>query len=61
MERFFRSLKRNGYQSEAQRSITNDITGDYIQLRPRRDNGRLAPNESEQRFWKNSKTVVSFC
>ncbi|KKF34817.1 transposase [Erwinia tracheiphila] len=68
MERFFRSLKTEwipdtGYShsSEAQRSITNYITGYYSHLRPHQYNGGMTPNESEQRFWKNSKTVDSFC
>ncbi|WP_275267128.1 IS3 family transposase, partial [Pantoea ananatis] len=68
MERFFRSLKSEwvpncGYAnfSEANRSITNYIIGYYSQLRPHQYNGGLTPNESERLFWKNSKTVASFC
>lgn len=68
MERFFRSLKTEwvpdtGYShfSEAQRSITNYITGSYSQFRPHQYNDGLTPNESERLFWKKSKTVASFC
>ena len=67
MERFFRSLKNEwvpvtGYInfSEASHAITNYIVGYYSSLRPHDYNGGLPPNESENRYWKNSKTVASF-
>ncbi|EBY5612965.1 IS3 family transposase [Salmonella enterica] len=67
MERFFRSLKNEwvpvtGYTnfSEAAHAITNYIVGYYSSLRPHDYNGGLLPNESENRYWKNSKDVASF-
>ncbi|EAA5207025.1 IS3 family transposase [Salmonella enterica subsp. enterica] len=67
MERFFRSLKNEwvpvtGYTnfSEAAHAITNYIVGYYSSLRPHDYNGGLLPNESENRYWKNSKAVASF-
>jgi len=67
MERFFRSLKNEwvpvtGYInfSEAARAITDYIVGYYSSLRPHEYNGGLPPNESEYRYWKNSKAVASF-
>ncbi|EMQ2211562.1 DDE-type integrase/transposase/recombinase, partial [Escherichia coli] len=68
MERFFRSLKNEwipvtGYMnfSDAAHEITDYIVGYYNALRPHEDNGGLPPNESENRYWKNSKAVASFC
>ncbi|HDG1683961.1 TPA: IS3 family transposase [Kluyvera ascorbata] len=68
MERFFRSLKNEwvpvtGYVSfsEAAHAITDYIVGYYSSLRPHDYNGGLRPNESENRYWKNSKAVASFC
>ncbi|MBV4413672.1 IS3 family transposase [Enterobacteriaceae bacterium YMB-R22] len=68
MERFFRSLKNEwvpvmGYMnfSEASHAITDYIVGYYSTLRPHEYNGGLPPNESESRYWKNSKAVASFC
>ncbi|EGQ6468728.1 IS3 family transposase [Salmonella enterica] len=67
MERFFRSLKNEwvpvtGYTnfSKAAHAITNYIVGYYSSLRPHDYNGGLLPNESENRYWKNSKAVASF-
>ncbi|EPJ2030745.1 IS3 family transposase [Escherichia albertii] len=67
MERFFRSLKNEwmpvvGYVSfsEAAHAITDYIVGYYSALRPHEYNGRLPPNESENRYWKNFKAVASF-
>lgn len=67
MERVFRSLKNEwvpvtGYInfSEAAHAITNYIVGYYSSLRPHDYNGGLPPNESENRYWKNSKAVASF-
>lgn len=67
MERFFRSLKNEwvpvtGYISfsDAAHSITDYIVGYYSALKPHEYNGGLSPNESENRYWKNSKTVASF-
>lgn len=67
MERFFRSLKNEwvpvtGYISfnDAVHDITDYIVGYYSTLRPHEYNGGLPPNESEKRYWKNSKTVASF-
>ncbi|MEH4597228.1 IS3 family transposase, partial [Escherichia coli] len=61
MERFFRSLKNEwmpvvGYVSfsEAAHAITDYIVGYYSALRPHEYNGGLPPNESENRYWKNS-------
>ncbi len=68
MERFFRSLKDEwmpvvGYVSfsEAAHAITDYIVGYYSALRPHEYNGGLSPNESENRYWKNSNAVASFC
>lgn len=67
MERFFRSLKNEwvpvtGYInfSEAAHAITDYIVRYYSSLRPHDYNGGLPPNESENRYWKNSNTVASF-
>lgn len=46
--------------SEAAHAITNYIVGYYSSLRPHDYNGGLLPNESENRYWKNSKAVASF-
>ncbi|HHS9111022.1 TPA: DDE-type integrase/transposase/recombinase, partial [Escherichia coli] len=68
MERFFRSLKNEwmpvtGYVSfsDAAHAITDYIVGYYSALRPHEYNGGLPPNESENRYWKNSNVVASFC
>ncbi|MEE9715985.1 IS3 family transposase [Escherichia coli] len=68
MERFFRSLKNEwvpatGYVSfsDAAHAITDYIVGYYSALRPHEYNGGLPPNESENRYWKNSNSVASFC
>ncbi|AUX71776.1 IS3 family transposase [Erwinia pyrifoliae] len=68
MERFFRSLKNEwvpvtGYVSfsDATHAITDYIVGYYSALRPHEYNGGLPPNESENRYWKNSNAVASFC
>lgn len=65
MERFFRSLKNEwipvtGYMnfSDAAHEITDYIVGYYNALRPHEYNGGLPPNESENRYWKNSKAVA---
>ncbi|MDO3385816.1 IS3 family transposase [Gilvimarinus sp. SDUM040013] len=61
MERFFRSLKTEwipttGYKSfgEAQRSITEYITGYYSQVRPHRNNNGVSPNAAELLYWAAS-------
>ncbi|HEE9855976.1 TPA: IS3 family transposase [Escherichia coli] len=68
MERFFRSLKNEwvpatGYVSfsDAAHAITDYIVGYYSALRPHEYNGGLPPNESENRYWKNSNAEASFC
>ncbi|WP_120506316.1 IS3 family transposase [Rahnella bruchi] len=67
MERFFRSLKNEwvpmtGYVSfsDAAHAITDYIVGYYSALRPQEYNGGLSPNESENRYWKNSNAMASF-
>ncbi|KJT06844.1 integrase catalytic subunit, partial [Salmonella enterica subsp. enterica serovar Heidelberg str. SARA36] len=67
MERFFRSLKNEwvpvtGYISfgDAAHAITDYIVRYYSALRPHEYNGGLPPNESGNRYCKNSKTVASF-
>ncbi|EGD7473725.1 IS3 family transposase, partial [Klebsiella pneumoniae] len=40
--------------------ITDYIVGYYSALRPHEYNGGLPPNESENRYWKNSNAVASF-
>ncbi|EJF7711584.1 IS3 family transposase [Providencia rettgeri] len=67
MERFFRSLKNEwvpvtGYISfsEAAHAITDYIVGYYSEVRPHEYNGGLPPNESENQYRKNSKTVANF-
>ncbi|HBW8498889.1 hypothetical protein GTI83_28420 [Klebsiella pneumoniae] len=41
--------------------IANFATVPYSALRPHEYNGGLPPNESENRYWKNSNAVASFC
>ncbi len=67
MERLFRSLKSEwmsvvAYVSprEAANAITDCIAGYCSALRPLEYNGGLLPNESENRYWKNSNAVASF-
>jgi putative transposase len=67
MERFLISLKNEwvpetGYInfSEAARAITDYIVGYYSSLRPHEYNSGLSTDESANRYWKNSKPVVSF-
>ncbi len=67
MERFFRSLKTEwipaqGYKSftEAKQDVTDYILGYYSQVRLHHYNAGLSPNESERRFWLDSKTVAKF-
>lgn len=68
VERFFRSLKNErvpvtGYISfsEVARAITDYIAGYYSAFRPHEYNGRLPPNEPENRYRKNSNPVAGFC
>jgi putative transposase len=65
MERFFRSLKSEwvpemGYCSfaEAQRAISDYISGYYNRFRPHQFNDGVAPNKAEEFFWNFSKTVA---
>ncbi|MGT0608460.1 IS3 family transposase, partial [Shigella flexneri] len=44
----------------AAHAITDYIVGYYSALRPHEYNGGLPPNESENRYWKNSNAVASF-
>ena len=67
MERFFRSLKNEwvpevGYRSffEAKQAITDYIVRYYSEVRPHQHNGMSPPNQTEQEYWENSKTVASF-
>lgn len=67
MERFFWSLKNEwmsgaGYRSfgDAAHAITDYIVRYYSAFRLHEYNGGLPPNESENRYWKNSKTVAIF-
>jgi len=67
MERFFRSLKTEwvptqGYKSfmDAKQDVTDYIIGYYSQVRPHHYNAGLSPNESERRFWEDSKAVAKF-
>lgn len=68
MERFLLSLKNErvpvaGYVSfiDAAHAKKDYIVEYYSGLRPHENNGGLSPNESENRYWKSSKTVASFC
>ncbi|WP_425535288.1 integrase core domain-containing protein [Escherichia coli] len=61
MERFLKSLKNEwvpvtGYTSfsNAAWAITDNIVRYYSALRPHEYNGGLPPNDSENRYWKNS-------
>ncbi|MGL9716850.1 IS110 family transposase, partial [Escherichia coli] len=47
--------------SVAAHEITEYFVGYYSALRPHEYNGGLPPNESENRYWKNSNAVASFC
>lgn len=67
MECFFRSIKNEwvpvtGYVNvnDVAHAITGYIVGYYSALRPHEYNGGLPPNESENRYWKNSNMVASF-
>lgn len=67
MERFFRSLKTEwmpelGYRTflEAKHAITDYIVGYFSQVRPHQHNKMLPPNQAEELYWKNYKTVASF-
>lgn len=67
MERFFLSLKNEwvpvtGYKSfsEAAHATTDFIVGYYNSIMPHDYKGGLPPNELENRYWKNSKSVTSF-
>lgn len=67
MERFFRSLKsewvpETGFQSfvEAKQTVLDYIIGYYSRVRPHRHNDGLTPNETERRYWVNSKLVAKF-
>jgi len=67
MKCFFQSLKNEWVPatsyinfSEAAHAITDYIVGYYSSLRAHDYNGGLPPNESESRYRKNSKAVVSF-
>ncbi|GAA0819375.1 hypothetical protein GCM10009111_23290 [Colwellia asteriadis] len=62
MERFFEWIPTKGYVNftQAKQEITNYIIGYYSQTRPHRYNAGLSPNESERRYWLNSKTVANF-
>ena len=46
-----------GNFTEADKEITNYITGYYSETRPHQYNGGLTPNESERLYWNDSKTV----
>lgn len=66
MERFFRSLKVEwvptlgyGYFIEAKHHINDYIIRYYNNVRPHHYNGGLTPNESEQRYWNDSKLVAN--
>ena len=66
MERFFRSLKVEwvppvGYRSfiEAKHHINDYIIRYYNDVRPHHYNGGLTPNESEQRYWLDSKLMAN--
>lgn len=66
MECFFRSLKiewvptaGNRTFNKAREHINDYIIGYYNDVRPRRYNAVLAPNESERRFSLDSKTLVN--
>ena len=61
IERFFRSFKTEwmpevGYSNfaEAERSVTEYITGYYSQIRPHQSNGGKSPNATDSLFWATS-------
>jgi putative transposase len=65
MERLFRSFKSEwmssiGYASlvAAKQSVINNIVGYYCNVRPHTNNDGLTPNESERKYWLESKTVA---
>lgn len=67
MERFFRSLKGEwvptyGYHSlaQAQQHIMNYLIGYYSQLRPHQHNKGMSPNQAEENYWINYKSVANF-
>ncbi|RXA35821.1 IS3 family transposase, partial [Escherichia coli] len=45
---------------DATHDYTVSIVGYYSALRPHEYNGGLPPNESENRYWKNSNAEASF-
>ena len=65
VRRFFRSLKsewvpERGYDSlsEAKQDIVDYICRYYSQIRPHQHNQGISPNQAEQIFWENYKTVA---
>ncbi len=50
--------KRGGHEHVA---IPDSLGITAHALRPHEYNGGLPPNESENRYWKNSNAVASFC
>jgi len=47
--------------SDAAHAIADYIVGYYSALMPQEYNGGLLLKESENRYWKNSSAVASFC
>lgn len=52
-------VDQNYTMADAAHAITDYIVGYYSALRPYEYNGGLPPNESENRYWKNSNAVAS--
>ncbi len=56
-------MKKRNFSAEFKREsaqLVDYIVGYYSALRPHEYNGGLPPNESENRYWKNSNAVASF-
>ena len=65
IERYFRSVKSEwipiiGYGSfvEAERMISQYITGYYNPYRTHQHNGGLPPNKAEENYWLTSRIVI---
>ena len=55
-----REFIKQGHQVKLIAPQYDYIIGYYSQTRPHRYNAGLSPNESERRYWLNSKTVANF-
>ncbi len=45
---------------ETKQAVLDYIIGYYSQVRPHRHNDGFSPNDAENRYWENSKTLAKF-